>query len=152
LEEAARIMVDHKIGGLPVMSGRQLVGLITETDIFRVMMEALGGRSEGLRITVNLQDDNGELGAITDGIIQLGGKLISLSTFWGSKSHQRMLTLKVQGVYPEELTQMMENFIGVQVIYCRGNAEFRPEVLSPAGKMDVSPVMDLKISDHWFLG
>jgi acetoin utilization protein AcuB len=152
LEEAARIMVDHKIGGLPVMSGRQLVGLITETDIFRVMMEALGGRSEGLRITINLQEDNGELGAITDGIIQLGGKLISLSTFWGSESHHRMLTLKVQGVNPEELVQMLENFIGVQVIDSRENPKFQPEVIFLAGKMGVSQILDLKTDNHWFLG
>jgi len=152
LEEAARIMVEHEIGGLPVMSGRRLAGLITETDIFRVIMEALGGRSEGLRITINLQEDNGELGAITDGVIQLGGKLISLSTCWGSKSHQRMLTLKVQGVDPEELIWMLENFIGVQVIDCRESAEFWPEVISTAEKMNIYPISKQDASHPWFLG
>ena len=42
LEEAARIMVDHKIGSLPVKRGEQLVGIITETDVFKIMVEALG--------------------------------------------------------------------------------------------------------------
>jgi len=37
IEVAARLMVDHKIGGLPVEEpGGHLVGVITETDIFRV--------------------------------------------------------------------------------------------------------------------
>jgi acetoin utilization protein AcuB len=36
IQEAARLMVDHKIGGLPVVDGRKVVGVITETDIFRV--------------------------------------------------------------------------------------------------------------------
>lgn len=152
LEEAARIIVEHKIGGLPVMCGRQLVGLITETDIFRVMMEALGGRSEGLRITIDLPGDNGELGAVTDGILQLGGKLISLSTFWGSDNHNRMVTLKVQGVDPEELIWMLENFIGVQVIDCRESPEFRPEVIFTAEKMSIYPISKQDASHPWFLG
>lgn len=83
LEEAARILIDHKIGCLPVMRGDQLIGIITESDIFRAMTDALGGRSEGLRITIRLLEDKGELGAITDGIVQLGSKLTSLSTYWG---------------------------------------------------------------------
>ncbi len=86
LEEAARILIDHKIGSLPVMRGDQLVGLITKSDIFLAMTEALGGRSEGLRITIRLLEDKGELGAITDGIIKLGGKLMSLATYWGDNS------------------------------------------------------------------
>jgi acetoin utilization protein AcuB len=41
IEEAARIMVDKKIGGLPVMDGDNVVGIITETDLFRVLVELL---------------------------------------------------------------------------------------------------------------
>src|SRR5512140_2036321 len=39
LEEAARIMVDNKIGGLTVVAGGCLVGIITETDVFRVLLD-----------------------------------------------------------------------------------------------------------------
>jgi acetoin utilization protein AcuB len=39
IEEAARIMVDNKISALPVMRGQELVGIITETDLFRIMLE-----------------------------------------------------------------------------------------------------------------
>jgi acetoin utilization protein AcuB len=153
LEEAARIMVDHKIGGLPVMHGNQLVGIITETDIFRVMMEAWGGRSNGLRITIRLQQDDGELGAITDGILELGGELISLSTFWGSDTQNRMITLKVEGVNAEELIWMLKNYIGVSVIECRdSSAEFHPEMISSEMKLGVSPVLNLKANIPWFMG
>jgi acetoin utilization protein AcuB len=41
VEEAARIMVDKKIGGLPVMDGDNVVGIITETDLFKVLVELL---------------------------------------------------------------------------------------------------------------
>jgi acetoin utilization protein AcuB len=38
--EAARIMVDHKIGALPVLDGERLVGIITETDLLRAFVES----------------------------------------------------------------------------------------------------------------
>lgn len=38
IAETARLMVDHKIGGLPVMDNGRLVGIITETDLCRVLM------------------------------------------------------------------------------------------------------------------
>src|SRR5512136_644872 len=47
VEEAACIMADEKIGGLPVLSGGKLVGIITETDIFKVLVEFLGARKSG---------------------------------------------------------------------------------------------------------
>ena len=46
LEEAARIMADHKISGLPVMRGGKLVGIITETDLFKIFLELLGAREK----------------------------------------------------------------------------------------------------------
>src|SRR5574339_289467 len=116
LEEAAHILVDNKIGSLPVMRDHRLVGMITETYILRAMMEVLGGRAEGLRITIRLHEDTGELGAITDGIVQQGGTLINLSTFWGGNPFHQTVTLKVQGIDSYELMSLLENHIGVQII------------------------------------
>ena len=47
LEEAARIMADNKIGGLPVMSNGELVGIITETDLFKIFLEMLEAQAVG---------------------------------------------------------------------------------------------------------
>ncbi len=41
VEEAAHLMVEKKIGGLPVMEGDNVVGIITETDLFKVLVELL---------------------------------------------------------------------------------------------------------------
>ena len=41
LREAARLMLENKIGGLPVLQGNNLVGIITESDIFRVLVQEL---------------------------------------------------------------------------------------------------------------
>ena len=150
LEEAARLLVDNKIGSLPVMRSRQLVGMITETDIFRAMMEALGGRSEGLRVTLQLREDKGELGSITDGVIHLGGKLISLSTFWGSDPFNGLVILKVQGVKQEDLLLILERTIGVQVIdFCESSAKSEPHAIFPATNIGVFPIQNLDAKIPW---
>jgi CBS domain-containing protein len=38
IEAAARLMLEHKIGGLPVVDGTRVVGIITESDIFRLLV------------------------------------------------------------------------------------------------------------------
>jgi CBS domain-containing protein len=38
IPEAARLMLQHKIAGLPVLRGDRLVGIITESDIFRLVV------------------------------------------------------------------------------------------------------------------
>lgn len=152
LEEAARTLIDHKIGSLPVMRGDQLVGMVTELDILRAMMDALGGYSEGLRITLRLLEDKGELGAITDGIIQLGGKLMSLSTYWGDDPFKRVISLKVQGVDRDELLMMLEWTIGVQVIdCCESRTESQPGAASPMTNSEVFPIQNLDSKIPWLL-
>ncbi len=45
IEEAARIMADYRISALPVMRGKELVGIITQTDLFRIMLEKCWARA-----------------------------------------------------------------------------------------------------------
>lgn len=152
LEEAACLLIDNKVGSLPVMRGDRLVGMITESDIFRAMTDALGGRSEGIRITIRLLEDKGELGAITDGIVQLGGKLVSLSTYWGVDPFKRIVTLKVQGVNREELLMMLEWTIGVQVIdFCESRIESQPGATLPVTNTEVFPNQNPDAKIPWLL-
>jgi acetoin utilization protein AcuB len=55
LESAARLMRDHKIGALPVLSSHALVGLITESDVFRAMVEVFETRDRAVRVTFSLK-------------------------------------------------------------------------------------------------
>lgn len=61
LEEAAKLLLDHKIGGLPVMDGEELVGIITETDILEVFLEVMGVRAPSSRIELIVEDKPGAL-------------------------------------------------------------------------------------------
>ncbi len=108
LEEAARIMVDNKIGGLPVMRDGKLVGIITETDIFKTFMEMLGARDQGVRLTMLCPEQRGELVALTSAAAELGGNIISLGTFWGEDASSAIVTMKVSGVDKDEIVEKIK--------------------------------------------
>jgi len=107
LEEAARIMTDNKIGGLPVMENGELVGIITETDIFKVFLELLGAREKGLRLTLEFPERKGEIARITTEIARLGGNLLSLGSLLGDDPSTGVVTVKVEDVPAEELEAAM---------------------------------------------
>jgi acetoin utilization protein AcuB len=109
LEEAARIMADSRIGGLPVMKGTDLVGFISESDLFKTLLQLLGGRRPGVRITVATSGAKGTLAAITSAISEAGGNLVGLgfSEVPGSAEGTWVNTFKVQGVSKERLVEVM---------------------------------------------
>ena len=120
LEEAARIMTDNRIGGLPVMRGDQLVGIITETDLFKVFLEMLGAREKGVRLTLQVPDQKGVLAFITSAIAALGGDIVSLSTFWGEDLTTGVITVKVREgtATKRQLVEAMEG-LGLEVVDIR---------------------------------
>ena len=107
LEEAARIMADRHIGCLPVMRGRDLVGIITETDLFKVFLQLLGGRRRGVRVTVAIPDAKGTLARITKAIFDAGGDIVGLgfSESTGTGGALWEMTFKVQDVPREQLVE-----------------------------------------------
>lgn len=98
LEEAARIMADHRVGGLPVLKGKAVVGMITQTDLFRVFLEMLGARESGVRVTALVKEEPGVLHNLTKAIDKAGGNIIALSTFAGESTEDREVTLKVNQI------------------------------------------------------
>jgi len=109
LEEAARIMADNKIGGLPVLQDGQLIGIITETDIFKVFLEMLGARDPGLRLTVEIPERKGEMARITTAIAELGGNILALGSFLGDDPSTALVTVKVEDVPPSDLEAAMDD-------------------------------------------
>ena len=108
LEEAARIMADNKIGGLPVTDDGQLVGIITETDIFKILLELLGARAPGVRVTVAVQEAKGVLAQITRTLADAGANIISVATYGGSAAHESRLMFKLSDITPEAAQQALQ--------------------------------------------
>jgi acetoin utilization protein AcuB len=98
LEDAARIMADNKIGGLPVINDNCLAGIITETDLFKVFLELLGAREPGIRISAIVPSAPEELALLTQAIFEIGGNILALGTFKDKDSNGNEVTIKVAGV------------------------------------------------------
>ncbi|MDZ4158855.1 MAG: CBS and ACT domain-containing protein [Anaerolineaceae bacterium] len=111
LEEAARIMADNKVGGLPVVRDGGVVGIITETDLFKIFLEMLGARHAGIRISVLIKNVPGTLSELTRAIYQAGGNIVALGTFLGESSENSINTFKIEGVSIQALRQAIEPLV-----------------------------------------
>jgi acetoin utilization protein AcuB len=116
IEEAARVMIDHGIGCLPVVEDDKLVGIISDTDIFRVFVEGLGGGHPSLRITVVVPEEVGSLARVTSRVAALGGNIHSLGIFWGERPDDRVIAFRLEEVDRETAVQALEAE-GIQVAH-----------------------------------
>jgi acetoin utilization protein AcuB len=118
IEEAARIMADNNISGLPVVRNNILVGIITESDLFKLFIELFGARHKGVRLTVLLPERKGELADVAGAIAKIGGNIISLATFEGEDPTNSYCTLKVESVDKTSLvnavTPLVERIVDVR--------------------------------------
>jgi acetoin utilization protein AcuB len=111
LEDAARLMVDNQIGSLPVMRDGLIVGIITESDIFRIFLEMLGAREKGIRVTLLAPYVKGSMAKITSAITSAGGLILAFDTFLGEDPSNWGATLRVSDVPKEELLEVLEPLV-----------------------------------------
>jgi acetoin utilization protein AcuB len=109
VEDAARLMVTHKIGGLPVVDEHNdVVGVITETDIFETFVEMFAGGQAGLRLTLEVPEEKGVLSMLSSTILGLGGSIESVGSFYGEVAGERRLVVKVRNVSKSQLVETLE--------------------------------------------
>ena len=119
VEEAARLMVAHKIGGLPVVDeAKHVVGVITETDIFKAFVDMLGGGASGVRLVIEVPSAGGVLAKLSQTIFELGGNIISVGSMDKEGAEKRHLVIKVRGVEQQALIDAMES-LGDHVVDAR---------------------------------
>lgn len=98
LEAASQLMLKKKFSGLPVLDEDQVVGIITESDLFRALCEMLGLGEKGARLILTVRDGEDLLGAIRK---RLGGLAVrSLVTVHDPKRNAWDVVLRVRGRLP----------------------------------------------------
>ncbi|PKN94175.1 MAG: hypothetical protein CVU44_07175 [Chloroflexi bacterium HGW-Chloroflexi-6] len=111
IEQAARIMADNKIGGLPVLRDGHVVGVMTETDLFKLLLELMGAREMGVRVTALLTDKPGTLADLSQAIASQKGNVVAFGVFTGEDSSNKMVTFKVQGLGLEKVKQAIQPYV-----------------------------------------
>jgi acetoin utilization protein AcuB len=105
IEQAALVMRQEKIGGLPVVEDGALIGVITESDIFQAFVDLTGVRGPGTRLVVDLTGHPkavAEIAAVAD---ETGLPLASRATY--SQEHERLAIVRVDTDNPVLLVQAL---------------------------------------------
>ncbi len=98
VEEAAMIMLDHNIGCLPVLEQGHLVGIISDKDIFRALVDITGVRHGGHRICVTIEDRAGSIKEVADIIRRHNYRLQGiLTSYEGVKEGYRRVVIRTKG-------------------------------------------------------
>ncbi len=111
IEEAARIMADKKFGGLPVMRSGKLVGIITETDLFKIFLELMGARTKAIRVTAEIEDKPGSLAKVTKAVADAGGNFVSFGQFVDDDPSCKILTFKIAGMKKDDIKKVLSKYV-----------------------------------------
>ncbi len=120
LEEAARVMVEHKVGALPVVEDGIVVGIITEIDMMSQLSELLGGNVVGVRATIRMPNRQGELAKIAHAVSEQGWGIYASGGVETPKDpHHWDCVIKVRDVSKDELLAVLESIEDQEVIDLR---------------------------------
>lgn len=110
LEETAEILLKRKISGCPVVDEHgEVIGIITEADLFKAIISLSGLARRGLQFGFIVDDRRGSIKEITDIVREYGGRLVSLLTSYeGAPEGKRFLYLRAFDIDRSEVPAMIE--------------------------------------------
>lgn len=108
IEEAVKLMRDHKIGCLPVVEDDKLYGIFTETDALDHLVDIFGLNQKGTRITITLEDKPGSLAGALDIIKKHNINIISVVTPSFLVEGKRIAAMRLQTEEVQEVTKELE--------------------------------------------
>ncbi|HEX7614187.1 MAG TPA: CBS and ACT domain-containing protein [Thermoanaerobaculia bacterium] len=105
IERAAQVMLEKRIEGLPVLDARgTLVGILTEGDVFRALVDITGAGKKRMRVNFVIPDRAGSIREVADAVRAQGGTIFSILTSTSKvPAGKRELVMRVEGPAPEAL-------------------------------------------------
>ena len=111
IEDAARLMVENKIGGLPIVDeDNHVVGVITETDVFRAFIEMYRAGHSGLYLTLKVRDREGVMAELSKAVFGLGGNILSISSFCDETTGDYRLVIEGHDIDKDQVVATLESF------------------------------------------
>jgi len=116
IEEAARLRADNRIGGLPIVDeDNHVVGVITETDVFRAFIDIYRAGHSGLYLTLEVPDRKGVMVELSKAIFDWGGNIVSVSSFYDDRRGEHKLIIKGHDIDKDRVVGVLES-LGYHVI------------------------------------
>ena len=108
IEEAVRLMVENDLSCLPVMDNGFLSGIVSKSDLFKILLEMLGAKHKGIRVEALVEDKVGVVAGLSDKFTAAGINIISLGTLEGPDASLRVLTFKLENGTEAQVRKIME--------------------------------------------
>ncbi len=121
VEQAALIMLDNKVGGLPVVDDNgRLVGIISDHDVFKALVDITGARMGGLQFAIELPDQPGTARPLFDLLRAHNARLLSVLTVSNADGN-RQLFIRVRDLENSKAEQELMDGVGKlgKVLYCQ---------------------------------
>jgi acetoin utilization protein AcuB len=131
VEEAAEILMEHKISGLPVVEeGGKLVGVITRDDLFNVLIALSGLGRQGIQFAFQIEDRAGSIKELTDVIRDHEGKIASiLSSYDRVPAGFRNVYIRIYDIPRNDLPELQAQLQKkAKMIYVVDHRENRREI------------------------
>jgi len=114
IEETAELLLKHKISGVPVIGGRKAIaGVITQTDVFRVLISLAGIEKGGIQFSLQVEDKPGTIKETADVIRKYGGQIISiLSSYDKMPAGHRMVYMRMRHIDRSRLEDLLMELKG----------------------------------------
>lgn len=131
VEEAAEILLEKKISGMPVVDKEgKVVGTITQTDIFKVLIALTGIGKRGIQFSFLLDDRPGSIKDVADIIRKFGGRMTSiLSTYEKVPEGSRKVFIRAYDIDRSKLSQLKAELkAAAKLLYMIDHKENRREI------------------------
>jgi acetoin utilization protein AcuB len=131
VEETAEILLKNKISGAPVLDDRgKIVGIITQSDIFKLLISLTGIDSSGIQFAFRLEDRPGSIKAVADVIRSFGGRMVSIMTSYENvEKGFRKVYIRMHSIDRQKLTGLKERLQSMAtLLYMVDHRENRREV------------------------
>jgi acetoin utilization protein AcuB len=131
IEEAAQILLETKISGMPVVDKYgDVIGTITQTDLFKVLISLTGVGKKGVQFAFLLEDRPGSIREVTDIIRSYGGRMASiLSSYEKAPEGHRYAYIRMYDVDREKIAQLKEDLKKkAKVLYVVDSRENKREI------------------------
>jgi acetoin utilization protein AcuB len=110
VEETAEILLKHNISGVPVVDRfRDVVGTITQNELFRILISLTGAEKRGIQFGVEVEDRPGSIKEVTDIIREYGGRMASILTSYDMAPEGfRRVYIRMYGIDRFNLNRLKE--------------------------------------------
>lgn len=114
VESVALKMIEMRVGGMPVVDGNgRIQGIITDSDLFKVLIDITGIQQGGIQFAFDLANEPGTLKPIVDALRAKGARIVSILTAINyENSDQRRVYIRIRPVENEDelIAEIGKNF------------------------------------------